>query len=218
MLCPCVTPTPPHPTRSAAMTMTSQTEAKAVCEDRRKPPRADAALRLIDSISRTMKCDGPGRKVDDRVRGAGIAVARLADAAWVQERTGREGIRGVVGHAARLLFVAGPEERWHVGVAGAAVRGLGKRDRSGGALRIGHVLPPGIAKAPVAQSHVARLERPWQRRQHVALRGREPLLMHLRRGGRRRIEEAEVFPRRDGAVVVARHEGGLSLDEEREDV
>src|SRR5437773_9192120 len=113
MLCPCVTP--PHPTRSAAM-MTSQTEAKAVCEDRGKPARADAALRLIDSIGRTMKCDGPRRKVDRRVCGAGIAVARLADAAWIQERAGREGIRRVVGHAARLRFVAGPEGRWHGGV------------------------------------------------------------------------------------------------------
>src|SRR6266702_3124470 len=42
--------------------------------------------------------------------------------------------------------------------------------------------------------------------------------MHLCRGGRGRIEELEVLPRRDCPVVVAGEERGLSLDEQREDV
>src|SRR5213594_3698381 len=101
MLCACVTP--PQPTASAPLRTRSKTEAKTVREDRRKAPLANAALRLIDPIRRTMKCDGPRRKVDHRVRGTRIAVAGLADAPRVQESAGREGIGRVVTHAARLL-------------------------------------------------------------------------------------------------------------------
>src|SRR5438034_6217083 len=119
----------------------SKTEAKTVCEDRRKATLPDAALCLTEPIRRTMKCDGPGRRVDHRICGAGIPVARLTDAARVQERAGRERIRRVVAHAPRLRLVPGPKERRHVRVAGAAVRGLREGERCGGAPRIRHVFP-----------------------------------------------------------------------------
>src|SRR2546423_13426155 len=137
MLWACITP--PHPIASAATSVASQTVVKTVREDRRKAALADAALSLIDPIDRTMKCDGPGRKVQDRVGGAGIAVARLAHAPRIQERAGREGIRRVVRDPARLLVISGPEKRRHVGVTGAAVRGLRERERCGRALRVRHV-------------------------------------------------------------------------------
>src|SRR6266568_4193567 len=186
MLCAWVTP--PQPTASAATKTKSQTEAKAVREYRRKPPLADTALRLIDPIPGTMKCHGPRRKVDHGVRGTRIAVAWLPDAARVQERARREGIGRVVTDTARLLFLPAAEERRYVRVASAAVRRLRDGERCGGARRICYVLPERVAEAPVAERHVARLERARERRKHVALLGGEPPLMHLRRGGRRGIE------------------------------
>src|SRR5947207_4259845 len=104
MLCACVTP-PSHPTASASATMTtiSKTEAKTVREDRRKPALANSTLRKGDQIRRTMKCRGRGRKVHHGVRRTGIPVTWLTDAAWIQERAGRERIWRVVGDTARLL-------------------------------------------------------------------------------------------------------------------
>src|SRR2546427_6997394 len=103
-------------------------------------------------------------------------------------------------------------------MAGAAVRRPRECERSGCARRIGDVLPEGIAEAPMTESDAARLEGPREPGEQVALRGRQPRLMHLRRDRRRRIEEVEILARRDGAVVVARDDGGLPLDEEREHV
>src|SRR5438309_2420093 len=152
------------------MTMTSQTEAKAVREDRGKTAFANPALRFIDSIGRTMKCHGAFRKVKDRVGGAGITIARLTDAARVQERARRKRVWRVVAHPSWLLRLAGAKKRGHMGVARAAVRGLRERERCRGAPRVGHVLPQRIAKAPMAERHVADLERSRERSEHVELR------------------------------------------------
>src|SRR3979490_3077765 len=151
-------PAPPHAPTIAPKTTSSQTVVKTVREDRRKAALADAALRLIDPIDRTMKWDGPGRKVQDRMGGAGIPVARLADAAWVQEHTRRKRVGHVVTDASLLLLLPGAEERRDVGVAGATVRGLREGKRCGRALRVRDVFPQRIAEAPVTQRHVARFE------------------------------------------------------------
>src|SRR2546423_5540521 len=191
---------PPHAT--ATTSRSSQAERQAVRKDRGKTSFADPALRLFKSIGRTMEGHSAHRKVDDRVRGPWIAVSRLADASGVQKRAGRERVRDVVPHPAGLRAPVRAKERGNVGVAGAAVRCPGKRERGGGTPRVGDVLPQGIAEASMAERHIARFEGPRERRQHVPLRRGEPALMHLRGDRRGRIEEGEVLPPRDRAVVV----------------
>src|SRR4029077_1928250 len=61
-------------------------------------------------------------------------------------------------------------------------------------------------------------ERPRKVREQIALLGGEPALMHLRRDRGGLIEEVEILTRRDGPIVVARHQRGLTRDEQREDV
>src|SRR5438093_2084267 len=213
-------PAPPQATTSVARTIPSQAKPKTVREDRGEPALADPALRFLDSIGCPMEGNGTSgiAKVEDRVRRAGIAVARLPDAAGVQERTRRERIRRLVAHAARLSAGTGAKERRHVGMAGAAVRGLRECEGSGRAARIGHVLPERIAQAPVTEGHVARLERAWKCREHVALRRRQPGLMRFGRDRRGRVEEIEILTRRDRAIVIARDDRRFARDEEREDI
>src|SRR5204863_9802109 len=93
-----------------------------------------------------------------------------------------------------------------------------ERERSGGAPRIGDVHPEVCTQAPMAKCDATRLEGPREPGEQVAIRGCQPRWMHLRRDSGGRIEEVEILARRDGAVMVARDDRGLPLDEEREHV
>src|SRR5438552_5936154 len=207
---------PPH--AIVATSRTSQTERKAIREDRRKTSFPDPALRLRKLIRRTMEGHRARRKVQHRVCGTRISIAGLAHAAGIHKRAGGERVGSLVLHSAGLSFRIGPKQRGDMRVAGAAVRRLRERERSGRAPRISDVLPEGIAQAPMTKSDAACLEGPGESGEHVALRGREPPLMYLRRDRGGRIEEVEIFARRDGAVMVGRDDGGLPLNEEREHV
>src|SRR6266513_3021457 len=100
----------------------SKTEPKTVREDRGKPPLADSALCLLESIRRTMERHCPRGKVDHRVCGAGVPVPRLTNASRVEKRAGRKRVGRAVGKAAGLLFLAGAIQRWDMRVPCAAVR------------------------------------------------------------------------------------------------
>src|ERR671936_1550155 len=82
------------PQHASPMTRrTLYAERKALGEDLRQTTRADAALRLIDPIRGTIEGGLRRAGVEDDVRRARIAVARLSDASRIEEQMPVERVR-----------------------------------------------------------------------------------------------------------------------------
>src|SRR5205823_10641166 len=145
-----LTPALAQPTRKAATRASSQAERQPVGKDLRERTLAHGHLGLLDRIRGTMKGERPSRKVDERVGGAGVPVARLADASRIEEGTRAERVGIAVPDMADPL-AARRKERRHVGVSGAAVRGPRERERRGRRAVARHVLPERNAEAAAAE-------------------------------------------------------------------
>src|SRR5438067_9288839 len=169
----------------------SQPEAETIGEYLGELPAAHPALRLLDVVGDAPKGDRLGGRIEQRVRGSGIAVARLTDAAGVDHH----------------LAVAGAERRRDVGVADAAARRRKARHRERGRARVEDVLPERIARAAMAHRiAVRRLERQRERREPVAVLRREPRPMALGRRSGGTAEELEALAVGHGPIVVAGEE------------
>src|SRR5687768_3177556 len=76
----------PHDTRRTSPSAALNAERQAVGEHLRKATIANASLCFIYSVRRTIEGHGSRLGIDDRIRGPRVSVARLTDAAGIDER------------------------------------------------------------------------------------------------------------------------------------
>src|SRR5712691_6800705 len=93
---PCAGPGPAAPAqapRKIARTASLHTDRETVGEDLGEPARADASLRLGHVVRGTIEGGGPRDRIQHGVGGARIAVARLADAARIDQALRAQRVR-----------------------------------------------------------------------------------------------------------------------------
>src|SRR5439155_21370797 len=110
------------------------------------------------------------------------------------------------------------KERRDVCVSVAAVIGRRELECRGRRARRRHVFPERIAETAVAEGEAVGRRDGRERGERVAIFRREPLLMEQRGLRRAVVEELEALAGRDGAVVIALHEQGASLAQQRKRV
>src|SRR2546425_12543176 len=130
------------PSTSASATNALDADREAIREDLRESARADASLRLSHVVRRTIEGGGPQGGVKHCEGRTRIAVARLANAAGVEEALGAELVRGAFFRSRDAEAVGlALEDRGQMRMAVARERRLRLREARGRSGHAGHVLP-----------------------------------------------------------------------------